>query len=196
MMIDTGPAKNLFLLTTLVAVFTLGCSVDENDQLTAVSYSEKGMLYCVASSESRVNIADIVAGGECGEDFARQGDLYNYIGSGSGFSVPAEDTDCITQVAYRLSSVSKGDPTFLFLVHSLAEERLELRKTGESAIERRELRADSTCLIDFWVLSDAKEGDTFEIRLGERSISAAIGDITSRGAAVSARLSRLETKSA
>ena len=181
MMIVTGPARNLFLLTTLATIFVLGCSVDENDQLTAVGYSEGGVLYCVTASGSQVNIADILEGGECGEDFARQGDLYNYIGSGSGFSAPPKDADCVTQVAYRLSSVSLGDPTFLFIAHSLAEEEFEIRKADDSTIERRALRTDSTCLIDFWILSDAKEGDMFQIRFGEHTIPITVGDITSRG---------------
>ena len=174
--------KTHLIVAMLFALLLLGCSADDNGQVRAVSHTEAGKLYCIASSGTKVNIADIVDGGECGEDFARQGDLYDHIGSGSGFSVPPQEADCITQVAYRLSS---NGPTFLFIVHSLAEDGLEIRKPGESAIERRELRADSTCFIDFWVLSGVKEGDVFEIRLRDRTIPITIGDITSRGGGVS-----------
>ena len=170
--------KTHLIVAILFALLLLGCSSDDNSQVRAVSYTEAGKLYCIASSGTKVDIADIVDGGECGEDFARQGDLYDHIGSGSGFSVPPQEADCITQGAQRLSS---NGPTFLYIVHSLGENGIEIRTSEESAIERRELRADSTCLIDFWVLPDAKEGDVFEIGLRDRTIPITIGDITSGG---------------
>ena len=172
-------AKKLLIPAILLAFLLPGCSDNETtDKYQAVSYAEAGELYCVASSGSRINVAHIVDGGECGEDFAKQGDLYDNIESNSSFSAPAQEHDCVTQVAYSWDS---DGATFLFIVHSLGADGLEILKPGESAIKRRELRTDSTCFIDFWVLSEIKEGDVFEIRLTDRTIPITIGDITSRG---------------
>lgn len=177
-MIDARSTTKLLLLTILLVVFIVGCSADNNDQLMAVSYTEKGTLYCLAASNSQFNIADIVDGGECGEDYARQGDLYDYMGSGSGFWVPPSETTCETQYAVRLTP---GGPTFFFITHSLSDVGIEIHKAGESAIESRQLRENATCSVDFWVFSDPVEGDMLELRLGERTIPITIGDITARG---------------
>ena len=178
-MMETKFAKNLLIPAILLAFLLLGCSDNEKiDKYQAVSYTEASELYCIASSGSRINVADIVDGGECGEDFAKQGDLYPNIGSSSSFSAPPQEPDCVTQVAYSWDS---DGATFLFIAHSLGEDGLEILKPGESAIKRRELRTDSTCFLDFWVLSEIKEGDVFEIRLTDRTIPITIGDITSRG---------------
>ncbi len=173
------PVFPVFLQTVLPVFLLLGCSANENnDENRVVSYTEADELYCIASTGSRIEIADIVDDGECGEDFAKQGDLYSYTGSSSSFLTPPQEADCITKVAYSWRS---DGASFLFMVHSLGEDELEILKPGESAIERRELRADSTCFIDFWVLSEIKEGDVFEIRLTDRTIPITIGDTTSRG---------------
>ena len=176
--------KTHLIVATIFALLLLGCSVNGNSQVRAVNFTEAGKLYCVASSGSRVNIADIVAGGECGEDFVRQGDLYDHIGSGSGFSVPPEEADCTTQVATKWSV---NGPSFIFIVHSLGENGIEIRTPEESVIERRELRADSRCFIDFWVLPDVREGDVFEILLSNQTIPITVGKINSSrgGGAVS-----------
>ena len=170
--------KPHLIVAILIVLLLFGCSAEDTSQVRTVSYTEAGKLYCIASSGTKVDIADIVDGGECGEDFARQGDLYDHIGSGSGFSIPPQEADCITQFAQQFSL---NGPTFLFILHSLGENGIEIRTSEESAIERRELRADSTCFIDFWVLPDAKEGDVFEIRLRGRTIPVTIGGITSGG---------------
>ncbi len=178
-MMETTFAKNLLIPPILLAFLLPGCSDNEPiDKYQAVSYTESDELYCIASSGSRINIADMIDGGECGENFAKQGDLYDNIGNSSSFSAPPQEPDCVTQVAYSWDS---DGATFLFIAHSLGEDGLEILKPGESAIKRRELRTDSTCFIDFWVLSEIKEGDVFEIRLTDRTIPITIGDITSRG---------------
>ena len=180
--------NKLFALVAL-ALLVLGCSDKaQNEEYQIASYTEGGQLYCIASSGSRINIADIVDGGECGEAFAKQGDLYANIGGGSSFLVPPQAPDCVTQVAY---SVDADGPTFLFVVHSLGEDGVEILKPEKPTIPRNEFRRDSTCLIDFWVLSGITEGDLFEIRLTDHTIPIMIGDITSGAGAGTSSLTPL-----
>lgn len=160
--------NNRLVASILAGLLLAGCAYFEwSDEYHVVSYSDGMELYCIASSGSRIYIGDIVNGGECGEDFAKQGDLYPHSESGSSFLIPPQEPDCITQFAYDWNSTG---PTFLFIVHSLGEDGLEILDAGESVIERRELRRDSTCLIDFWVLSAIQERDTFKIRLADGTI--------------------------
>ena len=176
---ETTIAKKLVVPIMLLAFFSTGCSDNEEEaSFQAVSYTQTGELYCIASSGARINVGHIVEGGECGEDFATQGDLYDNVGNLSSFLLPTQEPDCVTQTAFSWDS---EDPTFLFIVHSLGEEGLEVLMSTESAIKRQELRKDSTCSVDFWVLSEIKEGDVFEIRLADRTIPITVGDITSRG---------------
>lgn len=168
--------KTLLSAAVVLTLFAIGCTEENDNDYHFVSYSQDGQLYCVGSSSSRIYVADIVDGGECSEDFVRQGDLYDYIGLGSSFLAPPQEPDCVTQRAYRWNL---EEPAFLFIVHSLGEEGVQVVTPEESAIERRSLRMDSTCFIDFWVLPEIQQGDVFEIRLPDREVLLNINDLTS-----------------
>lgn len=171
--------KKIYILTILLVGILLACSKSDEGGQTFGYTADTGELYCVAISESRVDVAEILEGGECGEKFLKQGDLYEPMGSGGSFPLPAQTPDCKLQIANKYFA---DGPIFLFIIHSLGEEGIELLKQEKPEINRRHLKTDSTCSIDYWILSEANEDDVYAISLEGRTIPIIIGDITSKGA--------------
>ncbi len=170
-----------FALTALVWSLAAGCSSSSDDSesvvMPLISYEHSGQMYCIATSTDRVFIAEIGEGGECGEEFAAAGDMYEPMGMGAGFNVGSAVLD-ESVIQEAKAWYSAPGPIFFFVSYPSDGQSPELRSAdADTEYPFTSMIEGDHVSVAVTMIPKTDPEDAFELRVGDQLTPITISDL-------------------